>query len=338
MKNKGTIITIAVLLVIVMVESVLLITGTFTKIPKNANGEDIAVSLNDGTSFTVNDIYNELKKQYALSEIINMVDSKILNTEYANKKAEVDEYANSILNNLKANYDSDEALEEALQNYGYNSVNDYLEVVKTSKLQSYATDDYAKTLITNDEVKKYYDEKYYADMSGVHVLVKPTSSSQADQDAAKKKAQEIIDAIKADVKKGTDIKEAFKKYADDKTVTYEDLGTFNYSQMDEAFSKAAYALKVNEMSSTPCKSSFGYHVILKTGEVEKKSIDDAKEEILTKLASEKTADDTTLQTKAMVNLRNKYGLTINDSEIKTYYDRYINRQLNQTTTKASTKK
>lgn len=337
MKNKGIIITIAVLLVIVIVESVLLITGAFTKIPKNANGEDIAVSLNDGTNFTVNDIYNELKKQYALSEIISMVDSKILNTEYANKKNEVDEYAKGILNNLKANYDSDADLEEALQNYGYNSVDAYLDVVKTSKLQSYATDDYAKTLITNDEIKKYYDEKYYADMSGVHILVKPTSSNQADQDNAKKKAQDIINAIKAEVKKGTDIKEAFSKYSSDTSVTYEDLGTFNYSQMDEAFSKAAYALKVNEMSSTPCKSSFGYHVILKTGEVDKKSMDDAKEEILTKLASEKTADDNTIQTKAMVNLRNKYGLTINDSEIKNYYDRYINRQLNQTTTKASSK-
>ena len=64
---------------------------------------------------------------------------------------------------------------------------------------------------------------------------------------------------------------------------------------------------------------------------EEESLD--KEEILTKLASEKSADDTTLKTKAMVNLRNKYGLTINDSELKNYYDRYINRQLNQTTTK-----
>lgn len=336
-KFKGTTIAIVVLLIAVVVESVLLITGTFTKIPKNANGEDIAISLNDGTSYTVNDIYNGLKKQYALSEIITMVDSKILATEYANKKNEVDEYANGILNNLKANYNSDAELEEALQNYGYNTVNDYLDVVRTNKYQGYAAEDYAKTLITNEEIKKYYDDKYYADMSGVHVLVKPASTNQNDQDSAKKKAQDIIEAIKADVKKGTDIKEAFKKYADDKTVTYEDLGTFNYTQMDEAFSKAAYALKVNEMSSTPCKSSFGYHVILKTGENDKKSIDDAKEEILTKLATEKTSEDTTLQTKAMVNLRNKYGLTINDSEIKTYYERYINRQLNQTTTKASKK-
>ena len=69
MKNKGTIITIAVLLVIVMVESVLLITGTFTKIPKNANGEDIAVSLNDGTNYTVNKTGGSKEVKLTVSQI-----------------------------------------------------------------------------------------------------------------------------------------------------------------------------------------------------------------------------------------------------------------------------
>ena len=334
MKNiKGTTVAIAILAIAVLVESILLISGAVTKIPKNANGEDIAVSLNDGTSYTVNDIYNAMKSKYALSEVMDLIDNKILTTEYANKKDEVEEYAKGILANLKANYDSDAALEEALQNYGYNSVDDYLALVKNSKYSSYATLDYAKSLISQDDIKKYYDEKIYGDISGVHVLVKPASTSQTDLDAAKKKAEEIIKKIKADVKSGTDIKEAFAKYGDDKSVVYEDLGTFNYTQMDEAFSKAAYALKVNEMSSTPCKSSFGYHVILKTGETEKKSLEDSKEEILEKIANEKTSGDTTASVKAMVNLRNKYGLKINDTELENYYNRSINRQLNQTTTK-----
>ena len=334
MKNiKGTTVAIAVLAIAVLVETILLISGAVTKIPKNANGEDIVVSLNDGTSYTVNDIYNGMKSKYALSEVMDLIDNKILTTEYASKKDEVEEYAQGILANLKANYDSDQALEEALQNYGYNSVNDYLEIVKNSKYSSYATNDYAKSLISEDEVKKYYNEKIYGDISGVHVLVKPASTSQTDLDSAKKKAEEIIKKIKADVKAGTDIKEAFAKYKDDTSVVYEDLGTFNYTQMDEAFSKAAYALKVNEMSSKPCKSSFGYHIILKTAEYDKASLEDSKEKILTTLAEEKTSNDTTINTKAMVNLRSKYGFKLNDSELENYYNRSINRQLNQTTTK-----
>ena len=170
-------------------------------------------------------------------------------------------------------------------------------------------------------------------MSGVHILVRPASTSDEDLNKAKAKAEEVIKAIKDDVKSGTDIKEAFKKYESDTTVTYQDLGTFNYSEMDEAFSIAAYALKNNEMSSTPVKSSFGYHIILKTAEFEKPSLDEKKNDIIDSLASTKVSEDTTITAKAMMNLRNKYGFTINDSDIKTYYDRYINRQINPTTTK-----
>ena len=330
-KNKGIIITIVVLVILVIVEGILLLTGALTKVPKNENGADILVSLNDGTNYTVNDIYNDMKSAYALNTILSKVDNKILTTEFKDKKSDVEDYAKNILANLKANYKSDDELLSALQNYGYNTVDDYLEVVKTSQYQSYAAQDYAKTLIKEEDIKKYYEEKTHGDISAMHVLVKPTSTSNDDLNKAKAKAEEIIKAIKEDVKNGTDIKEAFNKYKDNKDVTFEDLGTFNYKQMDEAFSIAAYGLKVNEMSSTPVKSSFGYHVILKTGEFEKPSYDESKDSIIETLANEKTQSDSTISAKAMKNLREKYGFKINDSDIENYYSRYINRQLNTTT-------
>ena len=257
----------------------------------------------------------------------------------SDKKDEVESYVKNAETNLKSNYVDDkgnydeEKLLSALQNYGYNSIDAYLETVRTSQYTEYATEDYAKTLLTEEEIKKYYDEKMYADMSGKHILVKPASKSTDDENKAKAKAEEIIKAIKEDVKNGTDINEAFEKYKDNAEVTFEDLGTFNYTQMDEGFSKAAYALKTNEMSSTPAKSSYGYHVILKTGESEKKSYDDAKEEIKTTLAKEKVDADSTLQVKAMMNIREKHGFKINDSELNEYYNRYINRQLNNSKNK-----
>ena len=327
-KINYSLIAIVVLAIAVIVETILLANGALTKVPKNQNGEDILVSLKDGTNYSVNDIYNKLKGSYALSTIINEVDNKILTTEYADKKNEVDTYANNILNNLKANYKDEQELLEALQNYGYETIDDYLNVVKTNQYSTYATTDYAKTLIKEDEIKKYYNEKYYQDITAEHILVKPASTSTDDLNKAKKKAEEIISAIQADVKKGTSLTDAFRKYKDNTDVKYEDLGTFNYNEMDEAFSKAAYKLKNNEMSSTPVKSSFGYHIILKTNEEKKKSLDEAKEEIITELAQEKTTADTTVQAKAMIELRKKYGFTINDYEIKQSYERYINRQVN----------
>lgn len=327
-KLNYSLIAILVLAVAVIVETILLVNGALTKVPKNQNGEEILVSLKDGTNISVDDIYKKMKGSYGLNTILDEIDKKILTSEYADKKNDVDTYANNVLNNLKANYKSDEEMLEALQNYGYNSVDDYLEIVKTSQYTNYASIDYAKTLIKDDEVKKYYNEKYHADITGEHILVKPASTSKEDQDKAKKKAEEVIKAINADVKKGTSLQEAFRKYKDDKTVTYQNLGTFNYKEMDEAFSKAAYALKNNEMSSSPVKSSFGYHIILKTAEETKKSLEDAKEEIKEDLAEEKLTEDTTLQAKAMIALREKYDFKINDADIKQYYQRYINRQVN----------
>ena len=56
-----------------------------------------------------------MKKSYGLNTIMNEVDKFILSSEYADKKDEVDTYANNILNNLKANYKDDQELLEALQ-------------------------------------------------------------------------------------------------------------------------------------------------------------------------------------------------------------------------------
>ena len=335
--NKGLIITISVLVLCVLVETVLLITGALHRIPKNANGEDIVVSLNDGTQYTVNDVYGKMKANYALSTILDSVDEKILTTEFADKKDDVEKEVANNKANLIANYGSEQELETALQNYGYNSVDDYLKIVRNNKYNQYATEAYVKSTITNEEIDKYYNEKVYGDMAGVHILVKPSTdvakATDEDLKAAREKAEAVIKAIKDDVSKGTSLADAFKKYENDSSVLYQDLGTFNYTEMDEAFSKAAYALKVNEMTSTPVKSSFGYHVILKTAEYEKPSKDEKIEDIKTAIASTKTSSDTTLSVKAMKALREKYGFKINDSDLQNYYDRYLNRQMNQTTTK-----
>ena len=61
---------------------------------------------------------------------------------------------------------------------------------------------------------------------------------------------------------------------------------------------------------------------------EKKSLDDAKEDIKTKLAEKKVSEDSTLSVTAMDKLREKYGMKIVDSEINEKYKKYINYQLN----------
>jgi parvulin-like peptidyl-prolyl isomerase len=51
-----------------------------------------------------------------------------------------------------------------------------------------------------------------------------------------------------------------------------DLGFFGQGQMVPAFNDAAFAMKKGEMTKTPVKSQFGYHVILVTDKQEAKNL------------------------------------------------------------------
>lgn len=332
---KPIYVVICVLVIVVIIETIFLISGKLSAVPTNSNGEDTLVSFNNGTSYTVNEIWDETKKNYGLTVLLEKIDNKILEDKYKDQLSDADEYVKNTENSLKANYVDDngkydeDSLLTVLQQYGYSSLDGYLDTVRTNYLENLAAQDYAKTLVTDDEIQDYYDNKVYNNIDAVHILVKPASDSSDDLQTAENKAKEIIAAIKSDIDSGTSAEDAFAKYKDDSSVTYEDLGSFNYNDMEEAFSKSAYALKVNEYTTEPVKTSYGYHIILKTGEEEKASLDDKKDEIVTTLAKDKVSNDSTVRINAMVNLRNEYGLKWNDSDLENAYDRYINYQINQ---------
>ena len=99
--------------------------------------------------------------------------------------------------------------------------------------------------------------------------------------------------------------------------------------MVKEFEDAAYALKVNEYTKEPVKTSYGYHIILKTGEKDKKSLKKAKKEIIEKLIDQKQSEDKTITVTALDEIRKNYGLKFKDSKLKSIYKEYIDEQLKQ---------
>jgi foldase protein PrsA len=296
-------------------------------IPKLENGQEVLVELSDGTQYSVDDIWSEFKSDYALNIILDKIDSKLLEEEFADQKDEIDEYVDGIETSLRANYDSEDDLTYTLSQYGYSSIDDYLETVRTNRLRSLLTTQYAKTLVTDAEVKKYY-KSMVGDIEAVHILVKPDGTDTASDTAAKEKAESIIAAIKKDIKSGTSVEDAFKKYEDDDDVTYEDLGKFSKGDNVDAFDEAAFALKTGSYTTTPVKTTYGYHIILKTKEYDKDELEDVEDDIRETLASDLIDDDSTMQYQALNDLRKRNNITFYDSELESAYNKYMNYLLN----------
>lgn len=312
-----------------------LLTGCGSKIPKLSNGEDAILEFGDGSKYSVNEVWEEVKTTYAMSTIINKMDRQVLESAYKDKLDEANEYIENLETSIKKSFADENgkldetSLQSALSNYGYADLDDYLNQSKTDYLRDFAIKDYAKSKITSKQIKDYYKNKTIGDMDCVHILVKPASSSSEDEANALTKANTIIADIKKDIKSGTSAKDAFKKYESNSEVTYQELGYFNRGEMLSEVEDAAVALKVGAYSSTPVKTSYGYHIILKIDQKDKPSEKDATDDIKETLAEELINNDATVEINAMIELRKENGIKWHDSELEDSYNKYMNYLINQ---------
>ena len=151
--------------------------------------------------------------------------------------------------------------------------------------------------VTDDRIRKHYDENKAsytedAQVSASHILVKTEDE-----------AKEILKELKA----GKDFAELAKaKSTGPSGPRGGDLGTFGRGRMVPAFEKAAFGLKVGEVSE-PVKTQFGYHVIKVTNrsEAAPKTFEQVQEDIRRTLTSEYVESLLKeLQDKADVDVKN----------------------------------
>ena len=334
--NSLTLEQIVVSCTLIIVVLLIVLICVSTKNTKTKNGDDIVVSVK-GKTITANELYSELKKQNGEKIAINIIDEYILNKKYKTTD-DMKNSAKSTVDNYKSTYgDSYQSFLE------YNGIANDAELksllIKNSKL-TLATGDYIKENLTEKEMKDYYENKIVGDIEAKHILIavknddKATDEEkEANDKKAKEKAKEIIEKLK----NGEDFSTLAKEYSEDDASKKDggNLGYFNTGEMEEAFEKAAYKLSVNEYTTEPVKTTYGYHIIMKTGEKEKPSYKKSKDTIIKKLVEEKKSDDTTLNAKAMISLRNKYNIKIKDKTVKKDYESYIKEAVTTTTTTSS---
>ncbi len=309
------------------------------KVPKLENGKEAVVTIGKGEDISVDDLYNEMKEKYALSILLDMIDTQLLNKIYETD-SEVNDYVEGQVDQLhyfyEAYYSSTySSFEEMLtQAYGVETEKELRELLVLDYKRGLATDDYVADNLSDKEIKKYYDDEIVGDIKVSHILIKveyedgaDTETIEAAKQEAKTKAEKLIKELNKTDKKNLETKfaELAKENSEDAGSASEggDVGFFNKGEMDTSFETAAYKLKKGEYTKTPVESAYGYHIILKTDEKDKPKLEDVKEKIVDALVSQKKQEDTKLEAKALVALRKKYKVKIQDTKLKNQYETYI---------------
>lgn len=312
--------------------TVLMVTGC-GKVPKLENGQDAVVTMTGG-DISVDSLYSELKDKYALNILINKIDRQILEELYPESDDEKD-YIKKQIETIKYYYEQYyksqySSFQEYLTQNGVENEEDLKSNLSLTYKRNQAVEKYVKSLITDKEINKYYQDEIFGDISAKHILIAPDvkegatdEEKKAAEEAALKEAKEVI----AQLQDGGDFDELAKKYSDDSSNKDKGgkLGDFNHGQMVEEFENAAKEMKSGTYSTTPVKTQYGYHIIYKISQKDKPELKDVKDDIIDDLADQKLEEDSTLEAKALVELRKEKKVEIQDSKLKEQYESYVKK-------------
>jgi len=172
---------------------------------------------------------------------------------------------------------------EQAQREGIDKTPQFKELVETFKdnllVQMWMQSLVEKTVVSDSEAKAFYEknkEKFMQPetVHARHILVK-----------TEKDAKAIIDKLKG--LSGDKLKSKFIELAKSESKGPSaskggDLGTFKKGQMVPEFSKAVWSLNPGEITKSPVKTQYGYHVILLEEKNEAKPVayEDVKEKVI----------------------------------------------------------
>ena len=262
---------------------------------------------------------NDMTPQSVREQIIDsLVDQELVKQGASSldikvDSSEVDTYVES----MKANFDSDEAWNQALSEAGFTE-DSYRESIESSLLSqavgTHFQDDATPTDADILESAKTYAAYYNGAKRSSHILFKvDDTTDEAAMNAAREKAQSVLDQING----GMDFAEAAKQYSDDSSASNGgDVGWDAVNTFVTAYQSALDELSVGQVSGL-VETEYGIHIIKCTEEYtapeEITSIDQLPEEfretITSMAASIKANND---YNEWLEGLREKADIVIND--------------------------
>ncbi|MEG0025819.1 MAG: peptidylprolyl isomerase [Bacilli bacterium] len=297
------------------------------KAPALKNGEEIAASI-DEFKITSNDLYDELKVKGGSSVMVDMIDSFIANKEIKTTD-DVTKAAQAQLEQLKDQYKQyGYDFNEALTQSGMKNEKELLNSLVLDQKKKMVLEKYLTTKITDEEINKYYNENITGEITAKHILIKPKTTEKMTEEQTKKAEEEALTKAQNIIKKlqnGEKFETLAKKYSADEATANEGGLFSNFTKKDVVpeFWNGAVNLKNGDYTTTPVKSTYGYHIILKIKQNELPKLEKVKQDIINDLVTEKLTNDKTIQTTAWAEIRKNYNLKINDSSLKKGYKQII---------------
>lgn len=311
---------------------ILLVLTGCGKIPKLKDGSELIIEL-DGLKMTTEEFYEKLKDSYGTYALINSIDELLLNKVYETDddlKTEIEAQITTMKNQFGSDF------EDAISYYyGVSTEKELYDYIEVSFKREYAINDYAETLIDDEDIEEYYNEKSVGDIKASHILIKSEATDDMTDEEKEEAEEEALKTAKEIIKKlddGEKFEDLAKEYSDDSSASDGgNLGYFNRGEMVSEFEDAAIELEVGEYTETPVKTQFGYHIILKTDQKEKPELSEIKDDIKQTLIDELIANTENISAFALEWLREENDLKIYDAELKIKYDHYMNEQKSSST-------
>lgn len=292
---------------------------------KLSNGENAVVTFEGVDAISSEDLYKVLKANNGASTIMNLIDTKILNKLYETSKDERSYISENIKTAKKGAKDANVSLSTyATYYYGVSTESDLEDYFSLNYKRDLWYTDYSKESVNEKQLKDYYEDVYFGDIEAKHILISVDAASDATdeqkteaENKALEKAKEVIEKLN----KGEKFDDLAKQYSSDKSTSSKggSLGKINIGDYAVEVLNALNKLENGKYSSEPVKSSYGYHIVYKVSQDEKKSLEDA-EDYIRGIIGEELKEETGFNIKALVALREKYKTTFKDDELKSAYD------------------
>lgn len=277
---------------------------------KNVSLDQNNVILSIGKeAITSDEYYNNIKEKAGIQNLLDMIDTLLLDQKYSLTKEEIKEQekkGDELITTYQEYYGTTE--KDFLENNGFKDKEDLYNYLILEEKRTLYEKDYLKNQIKASEINYYYNNTLIPDFEIKYL----------------KGDEKTLTEIMTKLKNGTTYDEIVKKY---KKVTAKNLGyiSFDNKEINPDIYSDAVNLDKNSYTTSLRSIDDEYYIIFKGNIKEKDSIEILKDRITEKLVEEKINADTEgkLYNEALINLRKDNKLTFYDTYFEKLYNTYL---------------